>query len=121
MRFKSLVSAAALAASLGFAGYAHADTMVGTTNVTDVDLPMVQTYCEQLASGMTPDTPKKESIDVTETDTDSTDSDDGDDEENPEDVGDDEPSLDLGEITLQNCIDAGLVPADSQGALTTSN
>lgn len=122
MRFKSVVSAAALAASLGFAGVAHADTMVGATNVTDVDLPRVQAYCEQLASGMTPDSPTGGAIDVTETDTDTTEPPDSDQaNQSDNNVGDDEPTLDLGQITLENCIDAGLAPAGAEGATTTTN
>ena len=119
MRFKSVVSAAALAASLGFAGFAYADTMVGALNVTDVDLPRVQAYCDQLASGMDADSPTAGSIDVTETETDSTgdDTDDTDADGNA-DNGNDEPTLDLGQITLENCVDAGL--ATEGGAATTT-
>src|SRR5690606_33587484 len=120
MRFKSVVSAAALAASLGFAGFAYADTMVGATNVTDVDLPRVQAYCDQLASGMTPDSPTGGAIDTTETETDTTEPDDPDEAaQSDENVGSDEPTLDLGQITLENCIDAGL--AVEGGAATTTN
>ncbi len=83
--------------------------MVGAQNVTDVDLPRVTAYCEQLASGMTADSPTAGSIDVTETETDST----GDTAQNTDtdanaDTGNDEPTLDLGQITLENCVDAGL-------------
>jgi hypothetical protein len=121
MRFKSVVSAAALAASMGFAGVAHADTMVGSLNVTDVDLPRVQAYCEQLASGMDADSPTAGSIDATETETDSTgDTADSTDQDANSDNGNDEPTLDLGQISLENCVDAGLVAAGAEGATTTN-
>ncbi|MFD2646729.1 hypothetical protein ACFSX5_02860 [Devosia albogilva] len=121
MRFKSVVSAAALAASLGFAGVAHADTMVGAQNVTDVDLPRVQAYCDQLATGMDADSPTAGSIDVTETETDSS----GDTSQTTDvdanaDNGNDEPTLDLGQITLENCVDAGLV-MEGEATTTTTN
>ena len=110
MRFKSIISAVALSAALGFSGTAFAQTMVGTTSVSDVDLPQVTAYCEQLASGMEADSPQAGSIDVTETETDTSGETEATTDAGTGTSGDDEPSLDLGQITLEQCQAAGLVP-----------
>ncbi len=138
MRFKSVVSALALMTAVGLGGAAYADTMVNGINVSDADLPRVQAYCEQLQSGMTPDDTPSDSPESplstdavgteatpSETEGDTTDdgttddgtTDDGATDSAGEDAdGDegDESSLELGDITLQGCIDAGLIPAAAQ-------
>lgn len=109
MRFKSIASALALATALGFGGVAYAETMVNGLNVSDADLPRVQEYCEQLQSGMTPDaTPSDSPESPTATDAVPTTGD------TAKDGDDSEPGLELGEITLEGCVEAGLVEAAAQ-------
>jgi len=98
MRFTNIVSAAALAVALGFSGAAYAQTVVGGVSVTDIDLPRVQAMCDQMVgetttageetdSTMTPAAPAA----------DATDSD----------------SKVIDDITLRDCVEAGLLPADT--------
>ena len=134
MRFKSVVSALALMTAVGLGGAAYADTMVNGINVSDADLPRVQAYCEQLQSGMTPDDTPSDSPESplstdavgteatpSETEGDTTDDGTTDDDTATDTAGSDadgdegdESSLELGDITLQGCIDAGLIPAAAQ-------
>lgn len=104
MHIKAIASAIALATSLGLAGavYAQTPVTVNGLTVTEVDLPLVQAYCEQLQSGMTPDSADDASAAASD--------------EAP--VGDDdaaaeasEPTIDLGQITLEGCVEAGLITA----------
>lgn len=124
MRFTSVASALALVTALGLGGAAYADTMVNGVNVSDADLDRVKAYCEQLKSGMTPDdTPSDSPESPTSTDavgTEATPSEtEGDttDDATTEDADGDqggESALELGEITLEGCIEAGLV---TEGAM----
>jgi hypothetical protein len=107
MRFKAVASAIALVTALGLGGAANAQTVVNGLNVSDVDLPRVQEYCNQLQSGMTPDaTPSDSPESPTSTDAVGTEPD----EATSDDDGDEsEPTLELGEITLEGCMEAGLI------------
>ncbi|WP_127143282.1 hypothetical protein [Pelagibacterium montanilacus] len=48
MSIKTLVAPFAIAVGLGFSGAAMAQTMVGTIEVSDEDLPVVEQYCNHL-------------------------------------------------------------------------
>ena len=50
MTFKNVTCAIVMGSALLFGGAAYADTMVGSSTVTDVDLPAVQARCDMLAS-----------------------------------------------------------------------
>lgn len=89
MRFTTFASTAALAIALGFSGSASAATLVGNVTVTDVDLPRVQAMCDQMVS---------EVADAVGEDIDT----------------DDGMPKGLDDINLQDCIDAGLLPADTE-------
>lgn len=104
MHIKAIASTIALATSLGLAGAVYAQTpiTVNGLTVTEVDLPLVQAYCDQLQSGMTPDAVDDASAAAAD-DSPA----DGDDEATEEDAS--EPTIDLGQITLEGCVEAGLV------------
>lgn len=108
MRFINIITSAAFASVIGFSGPASADTLVGGINVTDVDLPKVQELCMQLAEAPTPavdadqesdqddSTPENATPeDSTATDTNSSE------------------SKTIDDITAQDCVDAGLLPEDT--------
>ncbi len=103
MHIKAIASAIALATSLGLAGavYAQTPVTVNGLTVTEVDLPLVQAYCEQLQSGMTPDSVDDASAAAAD------DMADGDEEAAESDAS--EPTIDLGQVTLEGCIEAGLI------------
>jgi len=48
MTFKTVTCAIVMGSALMFGGAAYADTMVGSSTVTDVDLPAVQARCDAL-------------------------------------------------------------------------
>ena len=48
MTFKTVTCAIVMGSALLFGGAAYADTMVGSSMVTDADLPAVQARCDQL-------------------------------------------------------------------------
>ncbi|MDB5527658.1 MAG: hypothetical protein JWR51_761 [Devosia sp.] len=48
MTFKTVTCAIVMGSALMFGGAAYADTMVGSSTVTDADLPAVQARCDQL-------------------------------------------------------------------------
>lgn len=97
MRFTNIISAAALAVALGVSGAAYAQTLVGGVTVTEVDLPRVQAICDQMvgevADAVGEDPSKNSSNDVASTD---------------------DLANGIDDITLQDCIDAGLLPADTE-------
>lgn len=111
MHIKTIASAIALATSIALSGAAFAQTAAASTNVngltvTEVDLPQVQAYCEQLAGGME----KDESTDKSPAMPNSTaavDTNAG--TEGNTDKDDSQPTIDLGQITLEGCVEAGLV------------
>lgn len=112
MRFKSVASALALVTAIGFGGAAYAQTTVNGIEVSAADLDRVTAYCEQLQSGMEPDaTPSDSPESPTSTEavgTEATPS------ETTDDSDESESSLELGDITLEGCIEAGLVEAAAQ-------
>lgn len=96
MRFNNIVSAAAITIALGFSGVAYAETIVGGVSVTDIDLPRVQAMCDQMVG----DT---QSLgEQTETSTESTAT-----------TQADSDSKVIDDITVQDCVEAGLLPADT--------
>jgi hypothetical protein len=97
MRFTNIISAAALAIALGVSGAATAATLVGNVTVTDIDLPRVQAMCDQMVSA-TADAVGEDLSENTANDVASTDSD----------------AKGIDDITLQDCIDAGLLPEDTE-------
>jgi hypothetical protein len=50
MTFKTVTCAIVMGSALLFGGAAYADTMVGSSTVTDADLPAVQARCDMLAT-----------------------------------------------------------------------
>jgi hypothetical protein len=102
MHIKTIASAIALATSLGLAGavYAQAPITVNGLTVSEVDLPTVQAYCEQLQAGMPADSEDSGSA---------TPSKDEDSNNNATENDESAPTLDLGQVTLEGCIEAGLI------------
>ena len=95
MRFTNVIASAALVVAMGVSGAASAATLVGGVTVTDIDLPKVQELCTQMAD----DASNAASADVadnTNTDT-----------QKP--MG----SKTVDDITMQDCVEAGLLPADT--------
>jgi len=97
MRFTNIISAAALAVALGFSGAATAATLVGNVTVTDVDLPRVQAMCDQMVTDVA-DAAGEDLSENSTNDVESTESD----------------AKGIDDINLQDCIDAGLLPADTE-------
>ncbi|MDB5585461.1 MAG: hypothetical protein JWP26_431 [Devosia sp.] len=50
MTFKTVTCAIVMGSALLFGGAAYADTMVGSSTVTDADLPAVQARCDMLST-----------------------------------------------------------------------
>lgn len=96
MRFSNIVATAALAVALGVSGAATAATLVGGVTVTDIDLPKVQEICTQMAD------PTTASVDA---DLESATSD---------GMASDQVGKTIDDITMQDCVDAGLLPADTE-------
>lgn len=96
MRFTKIIASAALAAALGVSGAASAATLVGGVTVTDIDLPKVQAMCDQMV-GQTPESVDADLEDATS---------DG--------MASDQTGKDIENITLQDCVDAGLLPEDTE-------
>ncbi|MGV8856310.1 MAG: hypothetical protein ACOH2L_16910 [Devosia sp.] len=95
MRPNHILASAALAVALGFAGTASAATLVGGVTVTDIDLPKVQALCTQMAD----DASNAASADVAA----------------PVNTDMQKPmgSKNIDDITMQDCVEAGLLPADT--------
>ena len=105
MHIKTIASATILAAMLGLGGAAYAQTMIGNQSVSEADMERVKVYCEDLktadgqAVGTTADDGAEENSGAdapaegtsAETDTAA--------------VG----SIDLTAITLESCIEAGVI------------
>ena len=100
MRFTNIASAAAIVVALGFSGAAYASTIVGGVSVTDIDLPRVQAMCDQMVgdSQTLGDTEMATDMDATAMDSAAS-------------VDSDSKVID--DITIQDCIEAGLLPADT--------
>ncbi len=101
---KALVSPLALAFGLGLTGAAAAQIMLGDQMVLDEDLPAVQEHCDRLAlAASTASTDDDDvSVDVDETDNATT-------------------GVELTTITLQQCIDAGLIEGPVPGVTPSVN
>lgn len=98
MHIKAIASAATLAVVLGFAGTAAAQTMIGNQTVSEADHERVKNYCEDLKTADT------QAMSGTENDEAST-TDEGTEAAETAAVG----AVDLDQITLENCIEAGFV------------
>ncbi|MGV8831863.1 MAG: hypothetical protein ACOH2N_07810 [Devosia sp.] len=96
MRFTTITSAAVIAITLGLSGAAAAATLVGGVTVTDIDLPTVQARCDQMAD------PTAMAID---SDLEAATSD---------GMASDQTGKSIDDITMQDCVDAGLLPADTE-------
>ena len=117
MHIKTIASAIALTAALGFSGYSYAQTMIGNQNVSEADMERVKVYCEDLQTAENQAVGTVDANDDAENSAvDDSGSEDPADpvtaepnpEEEPEaDVG----SVDLDAITLENCIEAGFIEA----------
>ena len=95
MHMKTIVSAGALAIALGFTGSAVAQTMIGNQSVSAADMERVKVYCEDLQTAENQaEGTNDNGIDLDESSGTGTPS-----------VG----SVDMDAITLENCIEAGVV------------
>ena len=97
MRFTNIISAAALTLALGVSGAASAATLVGGVTVTDIDLPRVQEMCDRMVG----DFPESAELDADSATTTGATS------------GDEETGPQIDDITVKDCVDAGLLPADT--------
>lgn len=102
MRFTNITSALALTVALGFSGAASAATIVGGVVVNDIDLPRVQEMCDRMVGDF------PESVEL-----------DGDDATTMGGEGamvadtDEETGESIDDITVRDCVQAGLLPADT--------
>ena len=106
MHMKTIVSAGALAIALGFAGSAAAQTMIGNQNVSEADMERVKVYCEDLQTAAN-------QAEGTETDGTTMPSDPTNDtvaENSTAAIG----SVDLAAVTLETCLEAGVIKAVGQ-------
>lgn len=124
MPIKTLVSPLALAIGLSLTGAAAAQTAVGTQDIEDADLPAVEEHCETLALagdvGAGFDAEGGTEAEGELTGDDPLDAEGGMDAEAGMDANggmDAGAGVDLESITLQDCIDAGLV--DDPDAMDT--
>lgn len=112
MHIKTIVSAVALSAALGFSGMAYAQSTIGGQAVSEADMERVKVYCEDLqnqanqAQGATgaedelTETDDNGSTDDTAT---ATAADDGDNDSAA--VG----SIDMDAITVEACVEGGFL------------
>jgi len=118
MRFTNIITSAAFAAAIGFSGSASADTIVGGINVTGVDMPKVQELCMQLAEAPTPavdadqESDQDDSTPENAPPEDSTAEDSTAEDSTSTDTNSSE-SKTIDDITAQDCVDAGLLPEDT--------
>lgn len=102
MHIKTIASAAILTAAMGFSGLAYAQTMIGNQSVSEADMERVKVYCEDL---------KTASTQAVGTDTSSDDQTEPTNDTVAENSQSEVGSLDIDQITLENCIAAGIVQA----------
>lgn len=110
MTIKSALSIIALSTSLAFSGSVMAQTMINGVDVSDTDLPAVQERCDQLSVA------SNETLSNTASDSDASSSDsagqaDATLNEAPavNEAANLTSTIDLDTITLEACVDAGLV------------
>ncbi len=104
MTIKSSLSVLALVAGVAFAGSAYAQTMVGGFEVSEADLPHVQAHCDALALA-----DQNEPTAGTNPDEDTTDEDGRTGLETDTAARNTSTTIDLELITLEDCVEAGLV------------
>ena len=106
MTIKSALSIIALTTSLAFSGSAMAQTSINGVAVSDADLPAVQERCDQL-QGAASETLSNTSSDSAESagEADAT----LDDAPGVNEMANMTSNIDLDTITLEACVDAGLV------------
>jgi hypothetical protein len=121
MHIRTIASATAIAAVLGFGTAAYAQTMIGSQTVSEGDMERVKVYCEDLqnaenqAAGATDD--ETEAGNTTEDDADNSTGEDAEAaSEDAPDTADTEDtaavgSIDMDLITLENCKEAGFITA----------
>ena len=119
MHIKTIVSAVALSAALGFGGVVYAQdaaatalpTMIAEQQLTEADAQRVQVYCDDLQNSENQAVGATDSEqELTETDSESATDDTAeatDDESETATVG----SIDMDSITLANCQEAGFITA----------
>lgn len=117
MHIKTIVSAIALSATLGFGGVVYAQdaalpTMIGEQQLTEADAQRVKVHCEDLQ------TSENQAVGATDAEQELTETDDGsgtDDTASSTDDGDSDSaavgSIDMSAITLEACLEAGFVTA----------
>ncbi|MBU1334164.1 MAG: hypothetical protein KJ944_06845 [Alphaproteobacteria bacterium] len=100
MHIKSIVSAGALAIALGFTGAAAAQTMIGGQTISETDMERVKVHCEDLQNQENAADQGSDNTDAAATTTDTT-------EEGTEEgtAG----LVELDEVTLEQCLEAGLI------------
>ncbi len=98
MRITTIATAALVSTMLGLSGAAYAQTMIGNQSVSEADLQRVQTHCDDLKTA----SQQAASSDVTQDATEPAIPSEG---ESSAESG----ALDLESITLEQCIEAGLV------------
>ncbi|SEQ03756.1 hypothetical protein SAMN05428969_1651 [Devosia sp. YR412] len=107
MHTKTIISAAALAITLGFAGPAFAQAVtLGAHTVTEAEMPLVQTRCDELSAAST--AASDGSTDTTaNVPTPAGTTTEGDGEQGTEEgtAG----LIELDTITLEQCVEAGLI------------
>lgn len=110
MTFKTVTCAIVMGSALMFGGAAYADTMVGSSTVTDADLPAVQARCDQLSTAddasLSQDTDAKSADDSTAGANDATLN--GAPEQVDEATSATTTSIDIDTVTLEQCKAAGL-------------
>lgn len=115
MHAKSVVSAIALSAALALSGPAFAQTMLNGAEISADDLPAVQERCDQLklaadTSGVSNDAqPEASDADETSSAADASTETEG--AEPVDETAEALTTIDLDTITLEACVEAGLVAA----------
>lgn len=115
MTIKSALSILALSTSLAFAGSAMAQTSINGVDVSDSDLPAVQERCDQLLVADTTESTSTATDDAAEAENNGADDTASaadatiDDAPDVNEMANMTSSVDLDTITLQACLDAGLV------------
>lgn len=115
MHIKTIVSAVALSAALGFSGMAYAQSTIGGQAVSEADMERVKVYCEDLQNQAN----QAEGATGAEDELTETDSNSGtDDTASATDDGDDDSatvgSIDMDAITVEACMEGGFLDAAAQ-------
>ncbi|WP_127143281.1 hypothetical protein [Pelagibacterium montanilacus] len=131
MTIKSFVSPIALLAGLAMTGGAAAQTSVGDQDISDIELPAVEAHCEALdmdldtaadasagaAGDMSEEDGEDDGMESDAVDADAMETDAMSSDNSMEAGATAETDIDLEAITLQDCIDAGLIVDETDGGM----